>query len=116
MSERVLSVEQIMSRIRAGKMRGLEDAARAVAEQSDRNAPKDTGGLVESRRIESHPDEGSVEISYGKGLGDPRAVINHEKTDIHHDDGGPKYLERAMASELPKVRAAVVAELRKRMR
>lgn len=112
----LVPVSKIMAKIRAGEMPGLEDAARKVAEQSDRNVPTDTGGLKESRRIESHPDRLTVEISYGKGLNDPRAVINHEKTEIHHDDGGAKYLERAMASELPKVRAAIVNELRKQVR
>lgn len=112
----LVSVQSIMARIRAGEMAGLEQGAQVVGNQSDRNAPKDTGDLVDSRQIESHPDKLQVEISYGKGLPDPRAVIEHEKTDLHHDTGGPKYLERAMASEIPQIRNAIVSELRKRLR
>ena len=87
--------------------------AELVGEQGNKNAPKDTRGLVQSRRIEVDAGKRRAEISYGKGLDDPRAVINHEKTEIHHDNGGAKYLERALASELPKVRKAIVAKIKK---
>jgi hypothetical protein len=103
----------IMAALRKRQAAALEAAAKRVGEKSDDNAPKDTRDLVNSRRVKV--DEGAMraEISYGKGLDDPRAVINHEKTEIRHDDGGAKYLERALASELPKVRAAIQAELKK---
>lgn len=104
---------QIMALVRRGQIRGLAVAADRVADQSDENAPKDTRDLVQSRRIKVDEAAMRAEISYGKGLDDPRAVINHEKTEIRHDNGGAKYLERAMASELPKVRAAIQAEIKK---
>jgi hypothetical protein len=105
---------QIMAAIRKREEDGLRRAAEAVAEKSDANAPKDTRDLVESRRIKV--DGRRAEISYGKGLDDPRAVINHEKTEIRHENGSAKYLERALASELPKVRAAIAAEIKKTLR
>lgn len=108
-------VSQIMSQVRKGAIRGLEDAAEAVAEQSDKNAPKDTGGLVESRRISIEQRGGNLVagIHYGEGLPDPRAVINHEKTEIHHDQGGPKYLERALAAEREPVARALAKQISK---
>lgn len=103
----------IMALVRRAQIKGLAVAADRVADRSDENAPEDTRYLVESRRIEVDQSRRRAEISYGKGLDDPRAVINHEKTEIHHENGGAKYLERAMASELPKVRAAIQAEIKK---
>lgn len=106
-------VSQIMAAVRRAQVNGLERAADAVAQKSDENAPKDTRGLVRSRRVKVSESQRRATISYGKGLDDPRAVINHEKTEIRHDSGGAKYLERAMASELPKVRAAIQSEIKK---
>lgn len=105
-----------MAMIRKRQAAGLLDAAARVAEQSDENAPKDTKGLVQSRRIRPDPGGRRVAIRYGDGLDDPRAVINHEKTEIRHDEGGAKYLERALASELPNVRAAIQAEIKKTLK
>lgn len=102
-----------MAQIRKRQAEALRDAAERVADKSDENAPKDTRDLVRSRRIEVDEATMRAEISYGKGLDDPRAVINHEKTEIRHKVGGAKYLERALASELPKVRKAIQAELKK---
>lgn len=114
---RLTPIAAIMARLRGGERRGVEEATRLVAEQADRNAPKDTRTLVESRRtkVEEHGGKVRGEISYGKGLDDPRAVINHEKTEIHHDSGGAKYLERAMASELPRVRQAIQTQIKKEL-
>lgn len=109
-------VSRIVAAVRQARARALREAAEQVGEAADRNAPKDTRVLVDSRRIEVDAQAGRAEISYGKGLSDPRAVINHEKTDIHHDTGGPKYLERAMATELPKVRQKLASEIGKELR
>lgn len=109
-------VASIMAAIRRAQVRGLAEAADLVAKQADENAPKDTRDLVNSRRVEVDEANRRAEVSYGKGLDDPRAVINHEKTEIRHDDGGAKYLERALASELPKVRAAIQSEIKKTLR
>lgn len=115
---RLTPIAMIMAKLRGGEQRGVEEATRLVAEQSDRNAPKDTGRLVESRQTKVEERGGQVrgEISYGKGLDDPRAVINHEKTEIRHTSGAAKYLERALASELPKVRRAIADEIKKELR
>lgn len=111
-------IGSIMAKLHQGERRGVEEATRLVAEQSDKNAPRDTDALVNSRQTKVEESGGQVrgEISYGKGLDDPRAVINHEKTDIHHERGGAKYLERAMASELPKVRRAIADGIKKELR
>lgn len=109
----LVPVSEIIAKVRRGETDGLTEAARLVGEQADKNAPEDTGGLVKSRQTKVEGQR--AEISYGKGLPDPRAVIVHEKTEIHHDNGGPKYLERAMASELPKIREAIASEIRKEM-
>lgn len=111
----LVPVSQIMAKIRRGEVDGMNAAVDAVADQSDKNAPKDTEALVHSRQTEVEVTAGHIrgKITYGQGLGDPHAVIVHEKTDIHHSNGGPKYLERAMASELPKVREALASEIRK---
>lgn len=109
----LVPTSRIMAKLLAGQSAGLRKAAEAVAEQSDRNAPTDTGDLVESRRIRVGKRQAS--ITYGEGLPDPRAVINHEKTDIRHTRGEPKYLERALASELPKIRLVIQSELKKHL-
>lgn len=107
----LVPVSQIMAKIRAAQADALREAARVVGEASDKNAPKDTRDLVESRR--NRVEGRRASITYGEGLSDPRAVINHEKTEIHHDTGGAKYLERAMASELPKIRRVIAEKIKK---
>jgi hypothetical protein len=108
----------IMAKLRAGAIAGLEDAVEIIKDQAVKNAPEDTKDLKDSAQTNVKQRGGKLrgEVSFGKGLDDPRAVINHEKTNIHHDDGGPKYLERAMASELPKVQRVLQSEIRKRLR
>lgn len=111
-------IGQIMAIVRAGEIAGLEEGVEVVKAQAVKNAPEDTKGLRNSAETNVQQRGGKLrgEISFGKGLDDPRAVINHEKTDIHHDNGGAKYLERALASELPKVRRALQSQLRRRLR
>ena len=92
---------------------GVEAGAKLVFGESQRAVPTDTGGLKESGEITT--DGLRAEITYGKGLPDPRAVIVHEKLDLHHDDGTAKYLENPTNAAAEQVRSIIAAAIRRKL-
>lgn len=107
------SADEILGELHPGMIAGLQRAAELVGEAADANVPMDTGELRDSREIEIDAVNLKIGVSYGRGIDDLRAVITHEKTELHHDSGGAKYLESAMASELTQVGEAIAEEIRK---
>ncbi len=64
----------------------VADACLAVAKQ---NCPVDKGELVASGSVQQVGDGFEVVFSA------PHAAAVHERTDLQHNTGGPKFLERA---------------------
>ena len=79
----------------------MRKAARQLLKRSNELAPRDDGDLIKSGKVVV--DDLSVTVKYTA----PHAVFQHEHLDWAHDDGGPKFLERA-SDEVDL--AAVVAD------
>lgn len=109
----LVPASQIMNKIRAGEQRGLAQAAENdVLAEAKRNVPVDSGRLRDSGQVKPTPD-GGVAVTFGEGLPDDRAVVVHEKTELHHGSGEAKYLERAMAARRAQVAETIANEIRK---
>jgi hypothetical protein len=95
---------------------GLQDAARAVLELAQRNAPVGTppddahpGMLRDSGHLEHHEHpSGDVWVVV---FDVPYAASQHEALDQRHTQGGPKYLENALKAIMPTVEAAVAGKV-----
>ena len=70
---------------------GVVAYAEQVADAAATRTPQDTRELIESRYVAPRGD-GTVEIGYGAA----HAVPVHEKTEVGHDTGEAKFLERAV--------------------
>lgn len=80
-------------------------AGRAILNQSNANAPTRSGAMIGSGEVVTH---GLItEVGYRSEY----AIFEHEKTYYHHDDGGPKFLERA--GHQVDVAAAAAPEIRR---
>lgn len=79
----------ILSTVEKAVQEGMRAAGREVLKESNRRAPKDTGDMVKTGRV--NVDDLTVQVSY-RGV---VARIQHENLDYEHDDGGPKFLENA---------------------
>lgn len=99
--------------VHAAGAEGVEAGAQLVFVDSQRDVPTDTGGLKQSGRLRT--DGLYAEITYGEGLPDPRAVIVHEKLDLHHDDGTAKYLENPTTAAAARVRSTIAAAIRRKL-
>lgn len=100
--------------IRAGGEDGVSDAADLVLEASQRVVPVETGDLKASGRVIRNGLTATVQ--YGAGLPDNRAAIVHEKTELHHNDGQPKFLENPAKASGPKVLEAIANGIRRKLR
>ena len=69
---------------------GLQDAAKKVLKRAKELAPIDDGDLRKSGRVSV--DDVFVTVRFTA----PHAWIQHERMDYEHDEGGAKYLERAV--------------------
>ena len=92
---------------------GIEAGAKFVFGESQRAVPTDTRGLKESGKVKA--DGLHAEITYGEGLPDPRAIVVHEKLDLHHDDGTAKYLENPTTAAEAQVRSIIAAAIRRKL-
>ncbi len=100
--------------VREGGAEGVEAGARLVFEATQRAVPVDTGALKRSGKITAHGLH--AEITYGEGLPDARAVIIHEKLDIHHDKGTAKYLENPTTASARRVEDVIAEAVRRKLR
>lgn len=99
--------------VHAGGADGVEAGARLVFEESQRAVPKDTGELEQSGKVTV--DGLHAEITYGEGLPDARAIVVHEKLDLHHDDGTAKYLENPTNAAEDRVQSIIAAAIRRKL-
>src|SRR2546421_63386 len=79
----------------SGAARGLALGAEHVRAVSVDRAPLDTGALRNSATASHDPEALTAAVSYDT----PYAARQHEELTYHHREGGPKYLESALASE-----------------
>lgn len=88
--------------------KGLYAAGEHVLGVSNRQAPIEEGDLIRSGGV-SQDDAGQTAISYDT----PYAVRQHEDMSLKHDAGrNAKFLEKALASEAPKITELIAAALR----
>lgn len=86
----------------------LVHTAKGVLKSAKEKAPKDDGTLRRSGRVTV--DDVTVRISFRS----PYAWLQHERLDYKHDDGGPKYLERAV--DEVGVEADIISGIKARLR
>ncbi len=108
LSDLAAGLEEAHQLIIAGAGNGLSDLAERILTEAKAAAPKDSGDLVGSGTTAI--DYESLEAAVGFGSGDSavNAVVQHERMDYHHDDGGPKYLEIPFVAVGSSVGAAII--------
>jgi hypothetical protein len=95
-------------RARRGADQGAAAGAEHVRDVAVRRAPTRTGALRASARTVQEPGTGTAAVTFDAD----HAVYQHEDLTYQHDDGGPKFLETAMASERAAVARLLQAEVR----
>ena len=97
-----------LTEIEKAAREALRDTAEEVLKRAKEKVPVDDGDLRRSGRVTM--DDVTVRVSFRA----PHAWLQHERLDYKHDDGGPKYLERAV-DELG-VEADVISGVAARLR
>ena len=88
-------------RIRQGLASGIFLAANNIMTEAKERAPLDIGTLRGSGYVtlpETHGAEVVVELGFG-GPAASYAVVQHERTELNHDVGEAKFLEKAVANQ-----------------
>ncbi|MCP3799745.1 hypothetical protein NLX83_10795 [Allokutzneria sp. A3M-2-11 16] len=101
--------KQVGDAAHAGAVRGLALGAEHVRAVSVDRAPLDTAALRNSATASHDADSLTAAVSYDT----PYAARQHEELTWHHREGGPKYLESALASEREVVARLIQAQIRK---
>lgn len=102
---------EALRRIAAGSADGLEALGRRVAERSNELAPRRSGLLAESVRVETAGDRRSVTISYSA----PYAAKVHEDTTAKHRRGQAKFLERALQETVARMTGTIGRAIARRL-
>lgn len=112
-SEMKAKLEEARGKFREAVADALEKAAKDVLDESRRYVPTDTGTLAASGKVQVDRAAFSATIGYGSGQAEDYAVIQHENTHDHHDDGGPKFLERPLVKARQQMAQTIAAEIKK---
>ena len=83
----------------------LEKIAAETLATAQRYCPRETGTLAESGKV-IQTSEGA-EVAFDA----PYSIFVHERLDVQHQNGGPKFLERATLEIAPTVAPRMAAEL-----
>lgn len=97
-----------LTEIERAAREALRDTAGDVLKRAKQLAPKDDGELRRSGRV--LVDDVTVRVVFRA----PHAWLQHERLDYQHDDGGPKYLERAV--DEVGVEADIISGVQARLR
>ena len=90
-----MNLSRVRQTMERKQQRAVERALFRLKEESLQQVPRDTGALAESCEVIVNGKEGAV------GYGTEYAVIQHERTDFAHPNGGnAKYLENPMNDSL----------------
>jgi hypothetical protein len=101
--------DEVTPNARRGAARGLGLGAEHVRAVSVDRAPLDTAALRDSATASHDPETLTAAVSYDT----PYAARQHEELNYQHREGGPKYLESALASERDIVARLIQAQIRK---
>jgi hypothetical protein len=111
----VSALDDYLAAVRRGAAQGLTQAAHRVAAVAVPMTPRETGDLrsaITNGVIPAHEVGGQLEAAIVvDGL--PYAVRQHEDLTLNHDDGGPKFLERAVDETADEVGQIVTAAVRR---
>jgi hypothetical protein len=119
--------DDYLQSVRRGAKAGLVKAGHRVVAVATPLTPLEYGDLRSSLAVSTSGTDtsgygvdlgygeasttGDLEVSVGSDL--PYAVVQHEDLTLRHDDGGPKFLERAVQQSAGEVAAIVAAEVRR---
>lgn len=106
---------EVVARMRAGAAHGLTQGAHRAAAVAVPKTPRETGDLrsaVANGVVPARP-EGEQVVARIVVDGLPYAVRQHEDLTLRHDDGGPKFLERAVVETREQVVQIVAAAVRR---
>lgn len=95
--------------LRAGVEEGLQEAGKHILDVARENAPKDTGELADSATAKVSGNR--VEIAFDSEY----ALYQHESMTYEHTSGGPKFLEKALASEADAAARLIGEQIRKQL-
>ena len=104
--------ERIKASVEAARDQALSQIGEYIRARSTAIAPRRTGALAGSARVESVA--GKVTVRYGAAY----AAIQHERTDFHHPNGGQAKFLQSVARDPNTVRMAeriFLKELRERL-
>ena len=79
-----------LTEIEKAAREALRDTAKQVLDQAKKNVPVDQGALRRSGKV------GVSDVNVYIRFTSPHAWLQHERLDYEHDQGGAKYLERAV--------------------
>lgn len=102
------NVPAVNAAIDAGAADGRRAAAEDLLDLSNRKVPVDTGALRDSGRVVDGDDQSAVTYDA------PYAAIVHERMDLSHSTGQPKYLEAAMNEIARQVGDTIAEGIRRR--
>ena len=107
--------------IRAAKNRAVKDVTFDLLDKSVNRAPINKDLQAESRGNLRNSGEASFQteldrfigiVSFGGSLAIDYALIQHERTDFHHQDGEAKYLERPLNENAQRYISRIRDEIR----
>lgn len=109
------SIERALTR---GGTEGLLQAARRIKNRADQNLPVGDPAVDPDPAL-SIKDSGYIEV-HGRvveiGYRAPYSAKQHEDQHLKHPrGGGPKFLERALLEEIPRLDDIVAGEVRKNL-
>ncbi len=97
-----------LTEIEKAARESMRAVANEVLKAAKKNVPVDSGALRRSGRV--GVDDVDVYVRFKA----PHAWLQHERLDYEHDDGGAKYLDRAVQEVAPQ--DSIVDEVRARLR
>ena len=101
------AIQRALENAPAAVQVGLLVEGSRIAADAVQRCPVDTGALRESVFVKPAPGHG-VEV----GFSAPHAAYVHERTDLHHDEGEAKFLEKAKNAAASTLASDVAAMVR----
>lgn len=102
------NVGRLVAKVDAATPDALRAGAEHIGEVSAQLVPIEEGTLVRSQRIDVDAGQGQASISYNT----PYARYQHERLDLRHEHGQPKFLEQPLATEAGTVMKLIAQSIR----
>lgn len=100
---------KVAAETRDAALAGLRAGADTILAESQRRVPRDTGELANSAAVSLDRGQGAASIHYGTD----HAVVVHEKTTLHHEQGQAKFLESALGTAKEAALRAVADQVKR---